>query len=120
MKRLSDMSLDELVKRFETISLDQNEAILRDDNAKFNRLFGEMEYVENELKSRKGDQRRLLRQLYDHPNAQVRLKAAEATLAVEPEAARRQLQIIAGSVGPQAGDAGMTLDGLDDGTFKPT
>src|SRR5262249_46404110 len=68
-----------------------------------------------------GDQRRALLPLYDHPNAQVRLKAVKATLAVAPERARRMLEIIADSREyPQAGDAGMTIDALDQGIFKPT
>ena len=66
-----------------------------DDNAKFNRLFWQMEAVEGQLKARIGDQRRALLRLYDHPNAQVRLTAAKATLAVAPEAARRLLRTIA-------------------------
>jgi hypothetical protein len=59
--------------------------------------------------------------LYGHPNAQVRLMAAKATLALVPEAGRRLLQAIAESgPGPQAGDAGMSLDNLARGIFKPT
>jgi hypothetical protein len=59
--------------------------------------------------------------LYRHPNAQVRLMAATATLAVAPEAARQLLQAIADSNDyPQAGDAGMSLWNLERGVFKPT
>jgi hypothetical protein len=80
-----------------------------------------MEDVKRELKARDGDQRRALLRLYDHPNAQVRLKAVKATLAVAPERARRMLEIMAESHEyPQAGDAGMTIDALDRGIFKPT
>ena len=35
--------------------------------------------------------------LYEHPNAQVRLKAVKATLAVAPVKGRRMLEAIAGS-----------------------
>jgi hypothetical protein len=80
-----------------------------------------MEEVKGELKARAGDERRALLRLYDHPNAQVRLKAVKATLAVAPERARRMLEIIAESREyPQAGDAGMTIDALDQGIFRPT
>jgi hypothetical protein len=59
--------------------------------------------------------------LYDRRNAQVRLTAAKATLAVAPKAARVQLQKLRRlREFPQAGDAGMTLRALDDGIFKPT
>ena len=122
MKRInvSKMTVEQLVDCFAAIALDQAEAILMDDNAKFNRLFWQMEAVEGQLKARIGDQRRALLQLYDHPNAQVRLTAAKATLAVAPEAARRLLRTIADSNDPQAGDAGMSLVNLEQGIFKPT
>lgn len=77
--------------------------------------------MEAELKARNGDQRRALLELYDHPNAQVRLKATKATLAVAPEAARHMLETIAASNDfPQAGEAGMSIRNLDAGIFKPT
>ena len=123
MKRtdLRDMAVDKLVERFTAIALDQDKAIAVDDTAKFNRLFEQMEAVKRELKARDGDQRRALLRLYDHPNAQVRLKAVKATLAVAPERARRMLEIIAESREyPQAGDAGMAIYCLDRGIFKPT
>jgi hypothetical protein len=45
----------------------------------------------------------------------------KATLALAPEVARRALEALAASREyPQAGDAGMTLDALDDGIFKPS
>ncbi len=47
MKRLklADMTVDQLVERFTAITLDQDKAILRNEHAKFNRLFSEMEAV---------------------------------------------------------------------------
>jgi hypothetical protein len=123
MKRakLQDMTVDQLVERFTAIALDQDRALLRNEYAKFNRLFEQMEEVKGELKARDGDQRRALLRLYDHPNAQVRLKAVKATLAVAPERARRMLELIAESHEyPQAGEAGMSIDNLERGIFKPT
>jgi uncharacterized protein YdcH (DUF465 family) len=118
---VKSMTVDQLVERFRAIALDQDKALLRNDHARFNRLFDEMESIKRELKGRSGDQRRALLALYDHPNAQVRLKAVKATLAVEPLVARRMLEIIADSREyPQAGDAGMTIYALDSGVFKPT
>ena len=122
MKRIDipEMTVEQLVERFAAIATDQDEAMRKDDNAKFTRLFWQMEAVEGELKARLGDQRRALLRLYDHPNTQVRLTAAKATLAVAPEFARRLLQTIADSKDfPQAGDAGMSLDNLERGIFKP-
>jgi len=119
--KLRDLTVEELVERFISITLEQDDALLTNELARFNRLFGEMEEVKSELKTRDGDQRRALLPLYDHPNAQVRLKAVKATLAVAPEAARHMLEVIArpGEY-PQAGEAGMSLLNLKDGIFKPT
>jgi hypothetical protein len=50
----------------------------------------------------------------------VRLRAVKATMALYPEAARRQLEEIhATDWQPQAGSAGMSLANLDDGIWKP-
>jgi hypothetical protein len=122
MKRvkLQDMTANQLLERFTAIGIEQDQALLRRQYAKFNRLFDEMVAIEDELKTRDGDQRRELLSLYNHPNAQVRLNAIKATLAVAPEIARQALQAIADSREyPQAGDAGMSLWNLEQGIFKP-
>src|SRR5258708_1937273 len=116
-----ETSLEQLLDRYTVIGIDQHKALLRNEIAKFNRLYDEMDAIENELKARDGDQRCALVGLYDHPNAQVRLNAIKATLAVSPEQARRMLKVMADSREyPQAGDAGMTLINLERGIFKPT
>src|SRR6266481_6593873 len=108
--------VDQLVERYRSIAIDQDKALRKGEHAKFNHLFDEKKAIERELKSRNGDQRHALLSLYDHPNAQVRLNAVKATLAVAPEAARRMLHAIADSREyPQAGDAGMTIDSLERG-----
>lgn len=119
--RLQNMTVSDLVHRFTAIGIDQDRSLLSRQHAKFNRLFDEMVAIEDELKRREGDQRRELLRLFDHPNAQVRLNAVKATLAVAPELAREKLERMAASREyPQAGDAGMTLISLDRGIFKPT
>jgi cytochrome c oxidase assembly protein Cox11 len=124
MKRISlqDSTVDQLVERFTEIALEQDEAIQWDDNEKFTQLFWQMKAVENELKVRQGDQRRALIPLYNYSNLQVRLKAAIATLAVAPEAARAVLKMISEDYieYPQGGDAGMMLSALDEGAFTPS
>ena len=119
---LQDCTVEQLVDRFTEIALEQDEAIQWDDNEKFTQLFWQMEAVENELKARQGDQRRALIPLYNYSNLQVRLKAAVATLAVAPAAARAVLQMINEDYieYPQGGYAGMTLSALDDGSFTPS
>jgi hypothetical protein len=118
--RLQDLSMDELVERFVAIALAQDHAMLHDENAKYRRLYHEMDRIEQELKSRPGDQRHTLVLLFNHPNAQVRLTAALATLALAPEAARRTLQVISDRQEyPQAADARGMMRAVDNGTYVP-
>lgn len=118
--KLKDATVDQLVDRFLAIALEQDEALLMSEIPRFNRLFVQMQAVDDELKSREGDQRRALRRLYKHASAQVRLTAARATLVVFPDASRKLLRAIADSgEQPQAGDAGMSLRNLESGVFKP-
>jgi HEAT repeat protein len=115
------MTVAQLVELFTGVALAQDEALLMNDIANATRLYWKLKKLEGELKARKTDERRALLKLYNHANMQVRLKAAKATLAVAPEAARQELQAIADSREyPQAGEAGMSLRNLDRGIFKPT
>jgi hypothetical protein len=110
--------VNQLVERFIAIALDQYDALLDDEHAKYNRLYEQMDAITRELKHRTGDQRRALIRLHDHPNAQVRLKSAIATLALVPEAARQTLQTISDrNEYPQAAYARDMLVALDKGTF---
>jgi len=119
--KLQNLTAEQLLERFRTAALAQDTSLLMNDIAEASRLFWRMAEIEDELKRREGDQRRVLLSLYDHPNAQVRLKPVKATLAVAPEAARQELQAIADSREyPQAGEAGLSLWNLDRGIFKPT
>jgi hypothetical protein len=120
-QKLKEMSVGELVERFVAIALDQDEAIFDEDNAKFNKLYDQMQSVKDELRARPGDQRNALRALLDHPNMQVRLKAAITTLALAPDISKRVLRQIADSHRlPQAADAGLILSGIRDGSFVPS
>jgi hypothetical protein len=109
------MTVDELVELFATVTIGQDKAIFDGNSTKFNRLYDRMQAVVGELKSRPGDQRSALLPLYDHPNMQVRLKAAVATLDIEPLRARKVLEKIASLRGfaDQAADARATLWRLD-------
>ena len=114
------LSTKELVDLFAELCVDQDQALLYSNISKVNKLIKEMWAVEDELKSRAGDQRRALLILFDHENAQVRLMAARANLAIEPDVARKMIETIAnGRKFPQAGDAGMTIENLDSGFYKP-
>lgn len=119
-RTLSDNLISQLIHRFVEIGMAQDKALFDDRIAEYNRLYREKTSIVSELKSRAGDQRQALLQLYDHPNLQVRLNAAMATLAVAPQSARKVLEAIRASRMPhQALDAGMTISNLDSGFFKP-
>ncbi len=76
--------------------------------------------VDKELRPRGRDARLALVCLNNHPNIQVRLYAAKCTLEIAPVAARKTIKAIEESrCFPQAGDAGMTLQYLDESIFKP-
>ena len=112
---------EDLLQSYALIGVAQDDALAANRLREFNQLFAQKQMIERELKLRNGDQRSKLMELYSHPNMQVRLNAAKATLAVRPEQARRQLELISVSGEfPQAGDAGMSLWNLDRGVFKPT
>jgi hypothetical protein len=122
MKRtnLEAMSVEHLVERFVALAVAESEAIDRGDNARYNRLFPQLEDVREELKARPGDQRRALVPLLDHPNPQVRLIAAVSTLEIAPEAARRALELIKDrDEFPQAADAYGVLRRLDGVSLFP-
>ncbi len=118
---LADMAVEQLVNSFAAIAEQQDRADQDGDQRKVNALFQQLEAVEAELHRRGKDMRGALLTLYDHPNLHVRLKAALATVAVAPLAARQALETISASRRfPQAGEAGMSLWALDEGIFKPT
>jgi len=117
---LKGVPVDDLVARFADIGIEDDNAEKVNDIAKRNSLRGQLSAIKNELKSRSGDQRSALIKLYNHPNMEVRLLAAKATLAVAPAESRRIIEWIAASNWfPYAGDAGMCLYMLDSGKFVP-
>lgn len=118
--QLTELAVDEIVREYIAIGLAQDKAIEADDTSTFNRLARRQFAYEKELKRRTGDQRRALIPLLEHPNAQIRLNAAHATLIVAPLLARETLEAVAAwESGPQALDAGMAIQMLDNGRFVP-
>jgi hypothetical protein len=118
-KEYEGLSDQQLVARFAEVGISQDQALLSMEISRFNKLFDEMVRIQEVLRTRAGDQRRLLLPLYSHSNMQVRLNAAKATWGVDQQAARAQLEAIAASKhNPQAGDAGMALWAIDEGISK--
>lgn len=117
---LSRNTTETLVQLFAELAVEQDRALLLRTISTVNKIYDKLEAIESELKSRPGDQRSALLPLFNHKNMQVRVKAAMATLAVAPAAARAQLEAIrASGWQPQALEAGMSLGFLDDGVYKP-
>jgi hypothetical protein len=117
---LRSMTGGQLVDRFVAIAVEQDEASFDDQISKFNRLYDQMKEVIDELKSRPGDQRSILLPLYNHPNIQVRLKAARTTIDIAPEAARDVFQKIVDSRRyQQAADALAAIRRLDGKPIVP-
>jgi hypothetical protein len=120
-RRLAACSADDLRQRFAAIALQQSDAQLGAEIARYNRLFWQTKGIEEELKGRTEDQRKVLVPLLQHPNPQVRLMAAQCTLAVAPDESRKTLQALWDQkLYPQAMYAKGTLDALERGERKPT
>ena len=110
----------ELVDCFAAVCVKQNNALFEYDVSRFNHLYSDMTAMTQELKSRPGDQRTASLVLLNHRDVQVRLQAARMTLAVAPKESRQVIEAIAASKWqPQAGDARMSLRGLDSGEYIP-
>ena len=119
-ENFAGMAVDELIATFESIALEQGDALSENDTEKYNRLYDQLSEIKSELKGRDGDQRRVLATLLDHTNPHVRLKSAIAMLAVAPEAAVKALQrIIDDEEFPEAGYAGSMMDALNEGRYIP-
>ena len=119
-KSADQTSVQELVERFVSIGLAQYDALYVVNTKKFNGFYSEMVDIRNELKRREGDQRRALLPLLDHPNLQVRMKAANSVLAISPHLARKALESVRDSgVFPQCADAAGMLSALDEGFYVP-
>lgn len=114
---LVSKSISDLVTMFERLSLEQAEAYANFETSKTNRIIMRRYHVVAQLRHRGTDERTALFALYSHRHPQVRLNVAKSTYALNPERALTALQEIAASNQfPWAGDAGMSLALLADGT----
>jgi hypothetical protein len=117
---LKSMTVEELVNRFARLGIEQDQAQLHSNIRRVNRLFDEIEVIKAELKARGDDARNALQALHTHPNMQVRLKAAIATLGVARSSARKVLEdIIDAKEYPQTANASGILSALDEGSYVP-
>lgn len=117
---LKRATVEELIERFLALGIEQDKMEMEGFGSRANRAIRARLDVEDELKGRDSDARRLLVRFYEHQNIQVQCNAASATLALFPEKARRKLeQIRSRKLGVTSLEAGMTLVNIDKGRDVP-
>lgn len=117
---LSQMSNGELVERFRALAIEKSKVLLDSDTAAANRIYDRMEAIDQELRRRGPEARKALLVLLDDRDCRVRFEAAQQSLAVAPQKALETIkQIAASHFLPLAGEAGMALEFLAEGIFKP-
>ncbi|MGU3496685.1 DUF2019 domain-containing protein [Xanthobacteraceae bacterium A53D] len=119
-KRIPDFPSEDLVHSFLDLSLKMKRADDALDNGAYNRAHKKLRDIQDELQRRSGDQRALLLPLLAHPDVQVRLNAAVATLALSSEAEAAMRGIASLGYFSQAAAARGLLRSLDSGQWKPT
>lgn len=119
--RLRTLTDEELVAEFENWARVHGHNVVDGEVRDTKLSYRQLNAIDEELRARGPTARLGLIRLLDHPELAVRYYAASWSLAVEPGRARTVIEAVR-NLGPisLAGDAGMTLRMLDDGTFKPT
>lgn len=127
----SKMSDEQLADAFLDISIKEADATGLRDAHTVDKLIGQLRAIEDTLRARGLERRKVLVPLLSYSAAQgpfaedraaqVRLNAAKELLAVVPEQARATLEdLVDNGPGYQSGSAGMCLQMWQDGVFKPT
>jgi hypothetical protein len=114
---LDKMTNNELVREFARTAYGLGDAVnnWRNGVAETRRLFT----IRNILRARGRDARSQLMPLLEDADRFVRYYAAGELLALAPERSRRIIEENAKMGDAIAGDAGMLLDGLEDGSYAP-
>jgi len=117
---LRQLTNEVLAERFRALALEKSEALLESNIRAANRIFDKMHAIDQELRVRGIDARKVLIPLLDDPDMRVQYEAALKSLAVAPQRALATIQAIAKRhLMPVSGEAGMALQALEDGIFKP-
>jgi len=122
---LDSVKTADLVARYIALSVKQSTAHYEEDVAiaarEYNRLYRATHAISDVLRARGVEARNALVPLLQHANPQVRLNAAHQLLAVTHDEAYAALQKLGdGPPGLFRLRARMALEGLADGTYKPT
>ncbi|WP_332119352.1 DUF2019 domain-containing protein [Azorhizobium caulinodans] len=120
MNKFTNYKTEDLVLYFVDRSMEMKRADDNMDDNAYNTADKKVRDIESELKQRPGDGRHALLPLLAHPNIQVRLNAALATLALSPEAEAALRGIAPLGSSSQPFTARRMLAALERGTYKPT
>jgi hypothetical protein len=116
----SGWATDDLAAEFERVCVAMYEHGELSEIAGYRIQYKNMDAVTRELRSRPGDQRRVLLRYLTSRNLHVVNMAAHATLTIDRSRARRAFEaVMATRWLPYSADAEMALEGLDNGTYKP-
>ncbi len=119
VSKISSLSADELVVLFESLALRQHTSNQEGDTPAYNKIYFRLKDIGTELRSRSGDQRRMLLPLLSHKTAWVRYVAAINTLVVAPIEARNVINDLAVKSNNEFATAyaRATVNALERGTF---
>ncbi|WP_332119350.1 DUF2019 domain-containing protein [Azorhizobium caulinodans] len=120
LSKLAKLRTEDLVALFIELSLEMKRADDWLENGAYNRAHKKLRDVRAELQRRPGDERRALLPLLAHPNIQVRLDAATATLALSAAATEAMQGIASLGYCSQAFSAKRMLRAIEEGTWTPT
>lgn len=109
-----------LTREFERLALEEYKAVEGNENRKSRALYWKIRAVLDELRQPQ-ERRGALIPFLQHPNINVRLKAAIALLTIEPDRAWAALaEIKATRHTPFSADAALAFINFENGIFVPT
>jgi hypothetical protein len=119
--KLNMLTDQELLDQLEACTKMHGHNVLYGEVRDANRSYWKLDAVRGEFRARGPWSRADLARLFNHPEMAVRYYTAMGLFALDPIRARAIIEEVK-DTGPMrlAGDAGMTLRMLDDGTFKPS
>lgn len=117
---INSRSSQDIVTLYISIILQQHDAAIHDSIRLYNKYYSRPRALANELKSRPGDDRRLLITLLSHKNSSVRFASAVETITIEHQLALQTLEQLADSGDyPNEMNARSLLRSLKNGRFVP-
>ncbi len=120
LDHLDELPTEKIIQEFVNVARRRGSAVLNSETRTANRMFDRMRAIDQVLRRRGHDARMALLPLLKDEDRSVRYYAAKYMLGVTPATARQVIEAIAAiNFDALSGDAGMCLDALDDGIFRP-